>query len=325
MNNKNIYILLLIFSLCSCSTFTDWVYGNKFYYKNGYEGIQIADQDKSGVKNIHPVKISVPRLEGALRLVLVKDKLKTYPLFTETKLSKFATGISEALLDAKPNQDVIFTMEGWYTAKYVSKNKVSSGRVFYNKSGLNIIFGSILRKGNMSETDPLISAGLNPNLAANPYVPGSRTQTVKNPYVLTAPPNKGVFRPKQARGRIDWLVFSSKALQPRGNISENDRKVAYRSNIQVQGLRNELRQLKSELRNIKNNQYQQQPYTYPNQYRAPQQQILPRYGYPVQRQNQNINQTENQISMEIKALRSMRKNGIISEDEYKSRLRQLRY
>ena len=77
---------------------------------------------------------------------------------------------------------MVFTVEGWYRKKTLSENRVTSGRVFYNKNGLNIIFGSIMRKGNMSDTDPMVSAGINPDLAKNPYVPGSRYQTVKSEY-----------------------------------------------------------------------------------------------------------------------------------------------
>ena len=311
-------VLLFFFCLTSCSSFNDWIFGNKFYYKNGYEAIQLANQDTNSLRNIHPVKISVPRIEGALKLILVKDKLKTYPLFTEKKVNKFAVGISEALREAKPNQDVIFTMEGWYTAKYVSKNKVSSGRVFYNKKGLNIIFGSILRKGNITETDPLLAAGLNPDLKSNPYVPGSRIQSVKNPYALSAPPNEGVFRPRQAKGRLDWLVFTKKALRPRSNLSQKDRKLAYKSNIQVQGLKKELQQLKTELRSIKNNQYQNMPAPYGYQMQTP----VP-YRYPTQ--NNQFRNQNNQRALEVRALKSMREQGVISQKEYNARLRQLGY
>ena len=46
----------------------------------------------------------------------------------------------------------------------------------------------------------------------NPYAPGSRYQSIKSNYILTTIPNSGVFRPKEAKGRVDWLVFTPKAL-----------------------------------------------------------------------------------------------------------------
>ncbi|MAH78617.1 MAG: hypothetical protein CMP41_01655 [Rickettsiales bacterium] len=329
----------LIFSFLvfqtSCSSFggvNDYLFGNKFFYKNGYESVQLSEQDVKKIPNKHPIKISVERMEGALRLILVKDRLKTYPLVTDRKLSKIATGLSEALSEAKSDEDVVFTIEGWYLQKYVSKPKVTSGRVFYNKSGLNIIFGSILRKGNMSETDPLISAGLNPDLVRNPYVPGSRTETIKNPYILSAPPNSGVYRPRQAKGRIDWLVFTTKALQPRGEISDQARTSAYRNNIQVQDLHTEVKKLKSELQQLRGLQrqspYQNQPYPYgypPYQYQnnipiPPNQQ----YYQNTQPKYNNTRTSANQENMiEAKALKSMREKGIISEQEFRKRLKQL--
>ena len=77
---------------------------------------------------------------------------------------------------------MVFTVEGWYKKKTLSENRVTSGRVFYNKNGLNIIFGSIMRKGNISDTDPMVSAGINPDLAKKSICPGSRYQTVKSEY-----------------------------------------------------------------------------------------------------------------------------------------------
>ena len=46
----------------------------------------------------------------------------------------------------------------------------------------------------------------------NPYAPGSRYQTIKSKNVLTTIPNSGVFRPKEAKGRRDWLVFYHQRL-----------------------------------------------------------------------------------------------------------------
>ena len=60
---------------------------------------------------------------------------------------------------------------------------------------------------------------INPDLKTNPYAPGSRYQTIKSKYILTTIPNSGVFRPKEARGRVDWLVFTPKALTARSDLS----------------------------------------------------------------------------------------------------------
>ena len=36
----------------------------------------------------------------------------------------------------------------------------------------------------------------NPDLKTNPYVPGSRTISIKNPFAIAAPPNSGIVKPK---------------------------------------------------------------------------------------------------------------------------------
>ena len=83
-------------------------------------------------------------------------------------------------------------------------NRVVSGRIFYNKDGLNVIFGSVLRKGFQSTTDPMLQSR-NPDLRKNPYVPGSRIISVKNPFAIAAPPNSGIMRPRIAKEELIGL------------------------------------------------------------------------------------------------------------------------
>ncbi len=314
-----LFLSLFIFLANSCSLsklIKGEFFNNKFFYKSGYEVVKIIDQDVKKIRNIHPVKINKEKIEGALRLILVKDKKNSFPLFNEKDLRNYSIAISDALLEASSSQDVVMTVEGWYNAKYTKKNQVSSARIFYNKRGLNIIFGSILRKGNKHETDPLIAAGVNPDLKANPYVPGSRTMSIKNPYYLTAPPNEGVFRPKEAKGRVDWLIFSSKALKSRGAVSSQDRQIAHRSNIQVHGIRDELNQLKNELRNIQ--RQQPQNYGYSNQ----------NYGYPERRYrypNQQYIMNKQYRDTQINELKILRKRGLIGKEEYEKKINSLLY
>ena len=332
-------VLFCFLFLCSCSindTFKN-TFGSKFFYKSGYEAVRLVNQDVKNIKNIHPINISRERIEGALRLILIKEKTTSYQLFDERDLSNYSTAISDALKVAKPHQDVVITVEGWYKAKYVKNNHVSSARIFYNRKGLNVIFGSIMRKGIQHETDALVAATVNPDLKKNPYVPGSRTQTIKNPYALTAPINSGVFRPKEARNRVDWLVFTPKALRSRGPVSVEDRKLAYRSNIEVQNFRNELNKLKAELRNFRNNKN----LNYSNQYNNPEYQyyenknryIQPSYNYRYDQrylENPNIPQNGNQRitnssirDSKINEVINLRKRGLISKDEYNQRIKNL--
>ena len=85
----------------------------------------------------------------------------------------------------------------------------------------------------------------NPDLKKNPYMPGSRSISVKNPFALAVPPNSGIMKPRVAKGRVDWIILTRTALVARSNLSENERRAARSSNIEVQGLKNEVQQLKT--------------------------------------------------------------------------------
>ena len=335
---KNISLALLLVILSSCSSLNPFK-DNKFYYKNGYQRVQL-DVENENIRNIHPVKINPLKIEGALKLIVTKYGAKSETLFQKDKFLPYSVAISEALTEAKSNQDVVFTVEGWYKKKTLSDNRVTSGRVFYNKNGLNIIFGSIMRKGNMSDTDPMLSAGINPDLRKNPYVPGSRYQSVRSEFLLSTIPNSGVFRPKEAKGRADWLVFTRKALQARDDLTSDQRKFATGANIQVQGLRDEVQQLKRELQSMRNPQ-QIVPYGYPQyQYQAPLYQQprpyppqqggypyyppAPQYGYPQQQQYYPT-QKPNTNNLTLKSLEKMRERGLISEENYLKKLKEFGY
>jgi hypothetical protein len=216
----------------------------------------------------------------------------------------------------------------------LSANRVTSGRIFYNKSGLNVIFGSILRKGNMQETDPMLAAGLNPDLRLNPYAPGSRFQTIRSEFRLSALPNSGVFRPRTASNRSDWLVFSTRALKARSFPSRQEQDLALRSNIGVEGLKNEVQNLRRELRSMKNpHQQSGYGYNYPPNYRQTpyNMNVQPPYAnYPNQNRNYyqqypnaQTNTYKNQLS--LKSLESMRERGLISEENYLKKLKELGY
>ena len=340
---KKILYLTVLFFLISCSSINIFE-DNKFYYKSGYQRIQLDSEDNQ-IKNIHPVKIDPNRIEGALKLVITTFGGQPQALFPDDRAFTYAKAISEALLEAEPNEDVVFTLEGWYKQKGLSANKVTSGRIFYNRSGLHLIFGSILREGNISETDPMLSNALNPDLTKNPYAPGSRFQTINNKYRLSALPNSGVFRPSIAKNRKDWLVFSSNALRPRASLSRQEQTIALRSNIGVEQLKKEVQDLRRELRATRSPYPQQGGYypPQPPQYNSPY--IQRPYDMNNQRPYQNnyinsqpatnnqgyyqqnpVNQPRNRSTnaqLTLKSLESMRERGLISEESYLKKLREL--
>ena len=332
-----------IFFIVGCSNpfnqFADLFSSDKTFFRSDAEIVQIVDQDKNATPNQHPVKLNVARIEGALHLVLLKRSDTTFPLFNDKKRIILATTISKALQKAKPNEDIVFSIEDWYKDPReegifnASKNYITSARVFFKKNTLNIIFGSIMRKGHMSD-DPMIGR-INLDYNANPYAPGSRNYSLKNDWILATPPNSGVFKPLEGKDRMDWLVFTIQALKPRGETTKRERLVARNNNIEVQGLRAELQQLRNELRQIRpQNQFVMPQYQYPQQYPyypyPPQYQPPQTYSYPLQyqyppgyqqqsyRSNRTLQNSPN--SKKRQELENLRARGLISEEQFLEQL-----
>ena len=147
---KNIKLIFLII-LTSCVSFDDILYDEKVFFLSGYENVKVIDQDSNiSGPNIHPVSIEPERIEGAFQQFIIRIGTKTIPLFPGEKINFVSESISKALKGAKTNEDVVFTIENWYKGlpgTRLSDNRVVSGRIFYNRDGLNIIFGSVLKRG----------------------------------------------------------------------------------------------------------------------------------------------------------------------------------
>jgi hypothetical protein len=107
------------------------------FYRSDYEIIQLTDNENSKKLNQHPINITPERIEGALHLILLKKDKTTIPLFNDRKRMILAENLSKALQKAKPNQDIIFSIEDWFknvnegNSLSVKKNYVTSARVFF--------------------------------------------------------------------------------------------------------------------------------------------------------------------------------------------------
>ena len=346
---KILTLLMISLFLQNCSTVKNFFVSDRTFYRSDYEIIQLTDNENSKKLSQHPINITPERIEGALHLILLKKDKTTIPLFNDRKRMILAENLSKALSKARPDQDIIFSIEDWFknvaegNTLSIKKNYVTSARIFFYKNNLHIIFGSIMRKGAISG-DVMIKM-INPDIKSNPYAPGSRKYSVSNnAFRLAAPPNSGVFRPNTKKPRADWLVFSVRSLKQRGQTTQIERKQARTNTIEVKSLRAELNELKKELRGIRGplNQgnysqqygYPQQQYTYPqSQYVYPQQQYSypqPQYVYPQQQysypqQNRRITERKysEQTQIKIEELKFLRNKGLISEKEYIERMKNL--
>ena len=161
---KFLHIILFSLTLSSCSSldsFGDFFSDDKkIFYLSAYENVKIVEQDSNITgKNIHPVQIAPERISGALQQFIIRVGKDTFSMFPDNKIDFVSEAISKALANAKPGEDVVFTMENWYAGlpgTRLRDNKVVSGRLFYKRDGLNLIFGSVLRDGFTSTTDPIL-------------------------------------------------------------------------------------------------------------------------------------------------------------------------
>ena len=93
------HFIIIFIILSSCSSLNPFE-ENKFYYKNGYQRVQL-DIENENAKNIHPIKINPLKIEGALKLIITKYGPKSEPLFQKEKYLPYSVAISEALAEAK--------------------------------------------------------------------------------------------------------------------------------------------------------------------------------------------------------------------------------
>ena len=92
-------------------------------FLSAYENVKIVDQDSNLTgQNSHPINISEERVEGALKLLLFRVGTNTKSLFPGDKLKIISMSISEGLSKANKNQDIVFTMEDWYSG--LPKNEI---------------------------------------------------------------------------------------------------------------------------------------------------------------------------------------------------------
>ena len=62
-------------------------------------------------------------MKGHLKLILTNYGAKPQELFPNEKVLDYSVAISEALEEAKPNEDVVFSLEGWYKQKGLSSQQ----------------------------------------------------------------------------------------------------------------------------------------------------------------------------------------------------------
>ncbi len=183
----------------------------KFLWQSRDQFVAIEKQDGAGTAeaNDHPAKLSADRLRSMLASLGITEpgKDKPLPVFNEPEREKLVELLREGLSQAGPGEDVTFAVIGQFPALMglVRERKVTTGRVFYRKGELNIIFGMVHRDFSENEDRRLA-----------PFVPGSRTRPAELGGKISASEGAVAFTMK----RDDWPVFSAASHAPAPEMSE---------------------------------------------------------------------------------------------------------
>ncbi len=182
-----------------------WKSGLNLYFK-------YASQDESRYgRNKHPVDLPEKDINLALKSLEVTEKgflsgEKIRPVFSVSQTNLLSKHLSTGLKTAKPNQDIIFVMEGG-RRKLVLLNEKNfvAGRVFYKDDKLNIIIGEFDRARSTEFERQYDPSGR----ASVPYSfnHGRRAKTSGN-FKGSITPVSGVENKKIGKKlRKDWLMI----------------------------------------------------------------------------------------------------------------------
>ena len=118
-----------------------WRSGLNRYFK-------YVEQDRSTAgKNDHPVKLDAKKISTALKALEFEDKSflrgeEIKLVFSIPQINLLGNQLAKGLKKARPEQDIIFVMEGNESKLVVLTQKTFvTGRVFYKDGKLNIILG----------------------------------------------------------------------------------------------------------------------------------------------------------------------------------------
>jgi len=116
-------------------------------YEGLFSFVRIERAEPGAAPSLHPVNVTVPALQKALGSV----KRGSDPLFNDDELAEIVPPLVAALGRVAPDQDISFAVSGKHMALGpLAPRTVTTGRVFRNADGLQVIFG-LVRKPFESE------------------------------------------------------------------------------------------------------------------------------------------------------------------------------
>ncbi|HIJ94187.1 MAG TPA: SHOCT domain-containing protein [Desulfuromonadales bacterium] len=196
--HQPVIILMAAFILISNSS--NALAARQILWESRDQFVALEPQDRipseQKLPNAHPAEIPVETLSAQLASLTVRtaETRKITPLFTAAAIELIADKLQLALSKATPEQDVTFAVIGLHTALYgfAKSPKVTTGRIFSQGGKLNLIIGQMQQDVNERADRRL-----------EPFVPGSRLQSVSDEWALQPQPEQDSFKLL----RKDWVAF----------------------------------------------------------------------------------------------------------------------
>lgn len=212
--------------------------------------------------NAHPATVEPEDIRDALRSLELWDKggffrnEESNPVFTPGQADMLGKMVSEALLKAKPDEDVVFNVRGYGgvlldTAK---EREWTAGRMFYADGKLNLIIGTFKLKKDKGTRNAEGAYGIIDNTNDLYFDTGSRAKkTGKMPGRVVA--SAGItYHGGEDSNRPDWVVIDLKlaALAYReALVPEEQRKTAEKAKQEAAKLTVERRQMREEMARLR--------------------------------------------------------------------------
>lgn len=161
-----------------------------------FVAIEPLEKNSEG-ENTHPVDVTAENLTIMLASIAVKSEENNAveALFTQESLQTTVPYLQQALRSSGSGDDVTFAVIGLYKSLYglAKRPKVTTGRIFFRGTTLNIIIGQAQQEVN-DRVDRRLE----------PFIPGSRQKIAAGDWKIVPRDGSDLFKIK----RKDWVVFN---------------------------------------------------------------------------------------------------------------------
>jgi len=218
--------------------------------------------DERHAPNAHPATLEPEDIRDAIKSLELWDKggffrnEESHPLFSTGQADMLGRTLAEALLKAKPNEDVIFNLRGYSNVMLdtAKEREWTAGRAFYADGKLNLIIGTYRLRKDRGQRNAEAAYGVVDSYNDLYFDTGSRAkQTGKMPGRVVATAGVDYYGGAEGK-RPDWVVIDL-ALAAAGyreaQVPEEQRKTAEKAKQEAAKLTIERRQMREEMARLR--------------------------------------------------------------------------